>query len=89
MSVLGPIYKCAQLIIPVLPGRFGQGAAPANGSHAPINQTRRAKKCSPGNTQANPGLILRGCVKYREAHDRELPNAQRTDSEFEEHSNGK
>ncbi len=27
--------------------------------------------------------FLRGCVKYREALDRELPNAPRTDAEFD------
>jgi hypothetical protein len=27
--------------------------------------------------------FLRGCVKYRESLDRELPNAPRTDSEFD------
>jgi hypothetical protein len=33
--------------------------------------------------------FLRGCIKYREALDRELPNAQRTDSEFDQHSKPK
>ena len=28
--------------------------------------------------------FLRGCVKYREALDRELPDAPRTDAEFEQ-----
>ena len=28
--------------------------------------------------------FLRGCLKYRESLDRELPNARRTDEEFQE-----
>ena len=28
--------------------------------------------------------FLRGCVKYRESLDRELPNATRTDTEFDD-----
>ena len=30
--------------------------------------------------------FLRGCVKYRESLDRQLPNAPRMDAEFDEHA---
>jgi hypothetical protein len=31
--------------------------------------------------------FLRGCIKYRESLDRELPDASRTDADFDEGSN--